>query len=442
MIQPGAGILPLSRQAGDGRHPAPVRHVHLGLGSFFRAHQAWYTEHSPDRDEWGIAAFTGRSPQLADALTSQDSLYTVVTRDTAQDRFEVVSSLSACFPGSDQARFEGYLASPQVRLLTLTVTEAGYQPSGGEPGSVASRLVAALATRRAADAGPIAVVPCDNLPRNGAVLARIVHDVADRQDPALAGWIQDTVSFVDTVVDRITPRLDPGDVDLVAGRTARADRAPVVTEPFSEWILSGGFPAGRPAWRAAGAVFTSAIEPFEHRKLWLLNGGHSLLAYAGALRRHRTVADAMADGTCLGWLDEWWQEASSHLELPAGDVAAYRTALLERFANRPIRHQLSQIAADGSQKLPVRVVPVVLAERRLGRTPAGGLRVLAGWLCHLRGLGVPVSDPRAADLTALVRGPLRGAAGRLLAALDPALADDDIVVAAVTELADGLGRSG
>ncbi|HEX3907791.1 MAG TPA: mannitol dehydrogenase family protein [Mycobacteriales bacterium] len=429
---------PLSRRAGDGRESAPVRQVHLGLGGFFRAHQAWYTEHCPDRDEWGIAAFTGRSRDLADTLTGQDSLYTLVTRSPSEDRFEVVSSLSACYRGSDQETFRARLASAQVRLLTLTITEAGYRREATGLASVPDRLVAALAARRAADAGPITLVPCDNLPGNGGVLARVIAELAGEIDPALADWIEESVSFVDTVVDRITPRLDPADLALVAAATGRADRAPVVTEPFSEWVLRGSFPAGRPAWDHAGARFTDSIEPFEQRKLWLLNGGHSLLAYAGSLRGHRTVADAVADETCLGWLDEWWQEAAAHLELPDTEIADYRAALLDRFGNHRIRHQLAQIAADGSQKLPVRVVPVVLAERALGRSSVGGLRVIAGWLCHLRGAGVPISDPRAAELTELVRGPLGSAASRLLRWLDPALGDDAVVVSTVTELAAGL----
>jgi fructuronate reductase len=436
-----AGPLPLSRRGGDGREIAPVRQVHLGLGGFFRAHQAWYTEHSPDRDEWGIAAFTGRSHDLADTLTSQDSLYTLVTRSTSEDRFEVVSSLSACYSGSDQPSFQAHLASPEVRLLTLTVTEAAYRrDSTSGLDSVPRRLVAALAARRAADAGPITVVPCDNLPGNGAALQRILGEVAAEVSGSLAGWMAESVSFVDTVVDRITPRLDPAELGLVADATGRTDRAPVVTEPFSEWVLRGCFIAGRPAWERAGARFTDTIEPFEHRKLWLLNGGHSLLAYAGSLRGHRTVAEAVADQTCLRWLDEWWREASTQLELPDSAIADYRAALLDRFGNHRIRHLLAQIAADGSQKLPIRVVPVVLAERGAGHSSVGGLRILAGWLCHLRGDGVPVSDPLAAELTDLVRGPLHGAAGRLLSWLDPALGDDGLVVTTVSELASDLQR--
>jgi fructuronate reductase len=427
----------LSRRHGDGRPLTPVGHVHLGLGSFFRAHQAWYTERSPDRDEWGIAAFTGRSARLADTLTGQDALYTLVTRSDSADAFDVISSLSACHPAQDHESFLRYLSSSSVKLLTLTVTEAGYlADADGDPmGSVPARIVAGLAARRAADAGPLAIVSCDNLPDNGHATARVVGQIAEQVDPTLASWISESVSFVGTVVDRITPRLEAADLDLVAAATRRNDLAPVLTEPFSEWVLSGAFPAGRPAWQHAGASFTDDIAPFEDRKLWLLNGGHCLLAYAGSLRGHDTVAAAVADGTCRAWLEQWWDEAAAELSLPAADIAAYRASLLARFANGRLRYALAQIAGDGSQKLPVRVLPVVQAQRQRGLLPVGGLRILAGWLCHLRGGRVAVDDPRAAELVGLASGPLDVAARRVLTALDRALGDDDAVVATTHELA-------
>jgi fructuronate reductase len=423
---------PLSRRTGDGWPAAPIGQVHLGLGNFCRAHQAVYTEHSHDHDDWGIAAFTGRSAALAETLSRQDGLYTLVTRSESDDKFDLVSSLSACHPADDHDAFLAYLASPQVRVLTLTVTEAGYH------GSVPARLVAGLAARRAAGAGPVAIVPCDNLPDNGAVTARVVQRFAEQLDPGLATWIGESVSFVTTVVDRITPRLDPADRELVAARTGRDDHAPVVTEPFSEWILSGDFPGGRPAWEDSGATFTDDITGFEQRKLWLLNGGHCLLAYAGSLRGDHTVAEAVADETCRAWLEQWWQDASHQLDLPEEDIAAYRASLLTRFANRRIGYPLAQVAGDGSLKLPIRVLPVVRAERRLGRLPLGGLWILAGWLCHLRGAGVAVSDPRAAELTRLARGPLDGATRRVMRSLDPELGDDDGAVAAIAALAQEL----
>ena len=195
-----------------------------------------------------------------------------------------------------------------------------------------ARLAAGCAARRRADAGPLTLVPCDNLPGNGAVAARVVRDLAELVDPALADWIDRSVSCVTTVVDRITPRTTPDDRRAVAEATGVDDCCPVGTEPFHEWVLSGAFPAGRPQWDKAGATLADDIDPYEDRKLWLLNGAHSLLAYAGSARGHQTVAEAVADDTCREWMQQWWTEASRHIDLPADVLDNYRAAL-----RRPLR---------------------------------------------------------------------------------------------------------
>lgn len=443
----------------------PVRIVHLGLGNFFRAHQAWYTAHASDAAQWGIAAFTGRSPELADALAAQDGLYTLVTRAKDGDRFEVVPSVVRAHAADDHDSWLGYLADPEVRLVTMTVTEAGYMRNAeggvdlGRPQvhgdieamradisarvhTVPARLVAGLAARRDAGAGAIAVVPCDNLPDNGAVVARVVRELATCVDESLAAWIDEHVSYVTTMVDRITPEPTAEDVRTVEQVTGVRDRAPVVTEPFSEWVLSGAFPNGRPLWESTGATITDSLEPFEQRKLWLLNGAHSLLAYAGSARGHETVADAMADPVCRAWVEDWWAEASPYVPLPADDVAAYRNALVERFANPRIRHRLDQIAADGSQKLPVRVLPVLRRLRSAGRPYPGAARVIAAWVRHLRGAGAPVTDAQADVYARLADGELSDAVRQVLSALaGEDLAEDD-VTAAVTAAAVDLQHQG
>ncbi|MCY1143162.1 mannitol dehydrogenase family protein [Actinoplanes sp. Pm04-4] len=366
----------------------PVRVVHLGLGGFFRAHQAWYTGFD---EEWGIAAFTGRSAGLAEALTRQDGRYTLVVRGPDSDDLQVQESVVAAYAGSDATTWRSLVADPAVSVVTITMTEAAYAPDG----VVADRLVAGLSARRLAGSGPIAIVSCDNLPGNGEVTARVVHELAARLDPALDEWISAHVSFVTTMVDRITPKTTDSDVREVAEADGWADAAPVITEPYTEWILSGDFPAGRPAWERGGARFVDDVVPHETRKLLLLNGGHSLLAYAGSARGHETVAEAVADPDCRAWLEQWWDEACRHVPLPDDELTAYRAALLERFANPRIRHTLAQIAADGSQKIPIRVLPVLRAERADGRMPTGAVRILAAWIDHLRGFGAPVSDAGA-----------------------------------------------
>lgn len=446
----------------------PIRHVHLGLGNFFRAHQAWYSNHAGDGADWGIAAFTGRgtdrSNAVAAALSAQDGLYTLVTRASDGDRFEVVNTIARVHTANEHTTWLGYFADPLVQVVTTTVTEAGYV-RGADGGldsdqpeiraevaalradltapviTAPARLVAGFAARRQAGAGPLTVVPCDNLPGNGAAVARVIGDFAALVDPHLADWIAGNVAFVTTMVDRITPVPTPEDIAGAEAETGIHDRAAVVTEPFSEWVISGDFAAGRPRWEDAGATFTADVAPFEQRKLWLLNGAHSMLAYAGSIRGHVTVADAMGDQTCVSWLEQWWEAASRHLSLPAADNAAYRVALTERFANPRMLHRLDQIAWDGSQKLPIRVLPTLRLEHAAGRLPSGATRPVAAWVCHLRGSGAKVTDAQASEFRQLASGPLPEAVRLVLNALAPDLAADDAVVAAVLDQARQLGQS-
>jgi len=444
--------------------PPPVRAVHLGLGAFFRAHQAWYTDRADDGAGWGIAAFTGRRPDLAEALTAQDGVYTLVTRRSDGDAFTVVRSVARAHPGGDSEAWLAAVASPDVRLLTTTVTEAGYVrgPDGaldltdaGVARDVAAlrsdprapvvtapaRILAGLLARRAADAGPITLVPCDNLPGNGAVLAAVVRDLAEAVDPRVLDWLDAGVSTATTMVDRITPQPSDADRAAVLAGTGVDDLGPVVTEPFSEWVISGNFAGGRPAWETAGAVLTDDVTPYERRKLWLLNGGHSLLAYVGSLRGRATVDEAVADEHCRALLEQWWSVCIPYLTVSRTEAETYCAALLERFANPRIRYALAQIASDGSQKLPVRLLPVLRRQRGAGRLPDAAVTVLAAWLLHLRGAGVPVRDVRAAELRPRADQPLPDAVPAVLAALDPELADDAELVGAVRgRCADLLGR--
>ena len=442
----------------DGRPAAPVRIAHLGPGNFFRAHQAWYTEHAPDAAEWGIAAFAGRRGVVARDLAAQDGLYTLLVRAADGDRPEVVSAVAAVSAELDDWR--RCFARPELALVTTTVTEAGYRraPDGGldtgdpevaadiaalaahgtdaEVVTAPGKLALGLAVRRAHDLPGLAVVPCDNVPDNGAMAARVVGELAAAVDPGLAAWIGEHVAFVTTMVDRITPHTTDDDRATVRERLGVDDPVPVVTEPYVEWVLSGQFPQGRPRWEDVGARFVDDVVPWEHRKLWLLNGSHSLMAYTGTLRGHETVEQAIGDPVVRGWVEQWWDDAAPHLPLPAEEITAYRAALLERYANPRIRHLLRQIAADGSQKVPIRILPTVRADLADGRVPTGAARVLAAWVCHLRGLGAPVADVAAEEFVALAAGDLEDAVGRVLARLD---VTDARLTAEVTALAGELG---
>jgi fructuronate reductase len=436
---------------------APIRIVHLGLGNFHRAHQAWYTAHAGDGADWGIAAFTGRRPDAADALAPQDGLSTLITRASDGDTFEVVGSITAVHHSDDHQTLLDYLRRPEVAVITITVTEQGYladpsrqlrltpevdadiaalQASSVAPvATLPARLVAGLAARRAAGAGPITILSCDNLPENGAVTGAVVTQLASAVDQGLVAWIGDHVDFASSMVDRITPATTDADRILVAEQYGYLDAAPVATEPFHEWVITGAFPAGRPRWEDAGARVVTDVTPFEQRKLWLLNGSHSLLAYAGSVRGHSSIDEAIADPACRGWVESLWDEAAPHLPLRADDVAGYRKALLERYANNRIRHRLAQIAADGSTKIIVRTVPVIRAERAAGRLPLGCATVVAAWIRHLRGQGVPVNDPGAEPYVGLVAAEDESAVRAVLDLLDSGLgSDDDLVAAVVTQL--------
>ncbi|WP_083513752.1 mannitol dehydrogenase family protein [Curtobacterium luteum] len=400
--------------------------VHLGVGAFARAHVAWYTAHA-DGQPWGITAFTGRSPAAAEALAAQDCRYTLVTRAPSGDTAEVVDTIVAAHSGDDDTAWRRMVASPETTVVTLTVTEQGYRSGSDVP----ARLVAGLDARRAAGAGRIALVSLDNLTHNGEVLRDAVTSAV--ADAELRAWITANVAFPSSMVDRITPATTAADVDELAGLPGalEGDRVPVVTEPFAEWVLEDRFDGiDRPAWETAGVRIVDDVTPYEQRKLWLLNGAHSLLAYLGLLLGHETVAQAMDDPRCRAAVEQLWDEAAAELPLPDAEVVDARAALVERFANPRIRHTLRQIASGGSQKLPVRVVDVL--RHRLDRDPdadigPGATTTLAAWWMHLTEQPGFVDDAGAPGPDSDVHDVLRAVAPDL---------DTTPVVAAVTAAAD------
>ena len=446
------------------RHTPPARIVHIGLGGFHRAHQAWYTDRAADAAEWGIAAFTGRSPQAAVALAAQEGLFTLIERAADGDSASVIASIVEAADGANVERLLNLVAAPSTALATLTVTEAGYRldPSGrpraddplvladlqciaaacghddllaesGRPQTALGRLLLGLEARRRAAGGPIAIVPCDNVPANGAFASSGLVAMASAVGGELAAWVVDNVSFVSTAVDRITPKTMPVDCAIAATLTGWEDHAPIVTEPYREWVLAGEFPAGRPAWESAGAHFVSDVEPFERRKLWLLNGGHSLLAYTGLRAGHATVAQALADRACLRFVNDFWDEAARHLVDAQLDLAGYRAGLLERFANPRISYPLAQIATDGVAKLGVRVAPVVLAERAAGRDAGASTLPLAAWVALVLA-GREFVDT-AADSVDAARGlPQDEAIATLISLVAPRLCADDPVMRRIAQL--------
>lgn len=373
----------------------PLRAAHLGLGAFHRAHQAWYTQQANDRatadDGWGIAAFTGRAPEAAQLLSRNDGVYTVLERSAEGDRVTTVQSIVRAVPGSDERAWLDTLADPRVAVLTVTVTEAGYSTGSGVPRRIAEGLIA----RADAGAGPIAVVSCDNLPRNGRVLSDAVHNAAGAE----AGRISHIASFVDTVVDRITPAVTAADIDAVRELTGLDDPSAVVTEPFTEWILAGEFPAGAPDWSQVGARFVADVGPYEARKLYLLNAGHSFLAAAGRLSGYETIAEAFDDADLRADTEALWAAQRAAVDLPAAELDAWLDDLRVRFSNPRIAHRLDQIRRDSPIKVALRLVAPLRRRRDAGDVAdEAQLHAVEAWIRSLVEL-----DPTDAATAALAR---------------------------------------
>ncbi|BBE70838.1 mannitol dehydrogenase family protein [Oharaeibacter diazotrophicus] len=391
-----------------GRAPA-VGIVHLGIGAFHRAHQAVFTDRvlAAGGGAWGICGVSLRSPDTRDALAPQDGLYTVATRSAEGETLRVVGSVVdlAVAPEAPEAVLRR-MSDPRTRVVSLTVTEKGYcrLPASGDldeddpavrrdlaapgrPTTAIGFVVEALARRRAAGVAPFTLVSCDNLPANGKALRQVVRRFAELRNSALGAFVGEEVAFPSTMVDRIVPATTDADRAAVSARLGSLDAWPVVTEPFSQWVLEDDFRAGRPAWEDAGAVFVADVRPYEEMKLRLLNASHSALAYLGGLAGHETVADAMAAPGFAAFLEAAMAEelAPTLQPLPGIDLSAYRAALIARFRNPAVRHRLAQIATDGSQKLPQRILAPVrrrladgLPFDRLALAIAAWMRAMAG----------------------------------------------------------------
>lgn len=409
---------------------AAARIVHIGLGAFHRAHQAWYTARVDREQNWGIVAFTGRSPEAATKLTTQDGLYTLITRDSNGDSYQIIDSIVAAEDGNDTEKFVDTITDPKTAIVTLTITEAGYAMDADghidsvNPPLVLHRLAFALENRRLANGLGLAVVSCDNMPSNGALLKVAMSDLFATFGRESLEWLLEKVSFVSTSIDRITPKTTSEDIELVRKATGWEDSSPVVTEPFSDWVLEGDFPLSRPQWERAGAKFVNDIEPFENRKLWLLNGSHSLMAYLGQLLGHQTVAEAIADDFCLEQVEAFWDEASNQLTQPGLEIPKYRKALLERFSNARIAHRLEQIAIDGATKLRVRIAPVAKAELAAGREPRGCAGAIAAWISYIL-QNESVNDSKMQEISLALRGSAAGVEQRLVAVIDLKLANSE-----------------
>lgn len=400
--------------------------VHLGLGAFARGHLAEYTEDALETSfgAWGIIGASLQRPDQRDRLKPQDGLYTLLKLAPTGPELRVIGSvLDVLVAPEGPANLIAKLASPEARIVSLTVTEKGYchDPATGKlkadhpdivhdlanpqtPRSAVGILVAGLKARRDAGLGPFTALCCDNLPSNGHVLRGLVRDFAALMDDRLATWIEANGAFPATMVDRIVPATTEADIAEVARLIGQDDAAPVIGEPFRQWAIEDVFVDGRPAWDQVGAQMVSEVAPFEFMKLRMLNGAHSSLAYLGYLAGHETVAEASGDPVFARFLAGLWDEIIPTVPAPQGVVLAdYAKALLARFQNPAIRHRTWQIAMDGSQKLPQRLLGTI-RERLKAGAPIDHLALgVAAWMRYVTGLdekggAIDVRDPLAAEL--------------------------------------------
>ena len=404
--------------------------VHLGLGNFHRAHQAVFTEDAiaVAGGDWGIVGVSLKHETVPDALAPQDGLYTVETLSEERG-YRVIGVLRRCLSASrNAAEIVAALASADIHLVTLTITEKGYcldasgaldlaQPDvvhdlagEGTPRSAIGWLVKGLGARRREKSGPLSIVSCDNLADNGGKLARAVHAFAAARDSALARWIEDQTSFPRTMVDCIAPKPDDACRARVRGALGVSDAMPVMCEAFAEWVIEDRFVSRRPAWETAGAKIVTDVAPYERLKLHVLNLSHSALAYLGIPKGHRLVRDAISDPELAAFLDGLIAEEVAPFLSPL-DVGAYWQTTRLRFANLLIDHRLDQIAEDGSVKLAQRLFPVLIDNVRTGTTCRRLATIVRAWLDFAR--AHDVVDPARDRLVAWA-----AAGGNLEQALD------------------------
>ncbi|RWH74469.1 mannitol dehydrogenase family protein [Mesorhizobium sp.] len=399
--------------------------VHLGVGAFHRAHQAAYVDAclADGESNWSIVGVSLRSPDTRDALEPQDGLYTLAIRDSAGEQLQVIGSIQSLLVApEDPSAVLAALIDPRIRIVTLTITEKAYLRAAdgtldgahpdivhdlanpGSPRTAHGFLAEALVRRRANGTPPFTVLCCDNLPANGATLHRLLIEFAKLRDADLARHVADDVAFPSSMVDRIVPATTDADRARIADELGVQDAWPVMTEPFRQWVIEDRFPAGRPAWERFGVTMVEDVGPFEDMKLRLLNGAHSGIAYLGLLTDHATVDRAFADPLIRQFVDRLWAEAVPTLPQDAGlDPIPYTAELADRFSNTALAHRTAQIANDGSQKLPQRIVASALARLEAGLLPEHLSLVVAAWIaaCAARGGSLPqghFTDPLDAAL--------------------------------------------
>lgn len=405
------------------RQALKSRIVHFGFGAFHRAHQALLTDRvlNLNGGDWGIceiSLFSGET--LMRSLRAQDHRYTVLEKGPDGNHAIIVGAVNECcsatMDGIDTVLEK--FCEPQVAIVSLTITEKGYciDPASGQldvsnsriihdlanpttPHSAPGILVEALNCRRDRNLPPFTVLSCDNIPENGHVVRQAVLGMAEKRDPALARWIAEHVTFPATMVDRIVPAATPASLAEITATLGVEDPCAISCEPFIQWVVEDNFVAGRPAWEDAGVQMVQDVLPWEQMKLRMLNGSHSFLAYLGYLAGFEHIADCMTSPEFRRAARQLMlQEQAPTLTIQGVDLDAYADTLLARFANPALQHRTWQIAMDGSQKLPQRMLESVQWHLDHGSDWHCLAMGIAGWMRYVSGIdergdSIDVRDP-------------------------------------------------
>jgi mannitol 2-dehydrogenase len=410
--------------------------VHFGVGGFHRAHQAMYLDRLMNQGralDWGICG-VGVMPadrKMQEVMAAQDGLYTLVLKhsDGTYEPRVIGSVVAYLYAPDDPEAVIETMADPAIRIVSLTVTEGGYNISdvtgefdaanpdvvrdlapGAVPRTTFGLVTEALRRRRDRGVVPFTVMSCDNLQGNGDLARRAFTTFARLRDPGLGDWVQREVSFPNGMVDRITPVTTDADRAEVTGRFGIGDQWPVVCEPFTQWVLQDAFTAGRPPYEQAGVQVVDDVEPYELMKLRLLNAGHQALCYFGYLCGYRLVHQAAQDplfrALLLGYMDA---EATPTLPpVPGVDLAEYKRTLLERFSNPQVRDTIARLCAESSDRIPKWLLPVIRAQLGTGGQISRSAAVVASWARYAEGTDeqgepIEVADRLADSLVPLAR---------------------------------------
>ena len=399
--------------------------VHFGPGAFHRAHQAAYFDALAAKDpRWGICGVSLHSAGVRDALKPQDGLYTLAILDE-DISYRIIGSMREVLVGPEdiEAVFER-LTRPSVEIVTSTVTEKGYclapdfsldlqhpdilhdLANPRTPKSFIGYVAEGLRRRRQAGLNPFVLIPCDNLPKNGKRLKEAVTVFAGQSDHDLAKWIHDSLQCPSTMVDSITPATDDALRARVAEATGLEDAWPIQREAFTQWVIEKHVHENGPDWQSVGVTLTDNVPAYERAKLRLLNGPHSTLAYMGLHRGYESVSEAMKDADLADTIRRLMiEDVVPLLEAPEGlDLVAYSEAILARFRNPAIVHKLAQIAWDGSQKLPIRILSSLGEALDRGQDIRRLCLPLAAWMRFVRRkavTGEAITDPLTDELIAL-----------------------------------------